>query len=223
MILSSIHNKNKVLLICVGIAALTAIIFENYNALIYGVSKGLTTTMVILMASMNNSSILNKLIVVGLLFCFFGDLLLLNQDYFVFGLISFFLAHTFFLIGLLRNYNGKQKVWIYFIFWSIGAIIFYGLYSNLNKFVYPVMAYVLIISSMSAQSTIYYFQDKDKKARLLFAGALFFMLSDTILAYSKFVHNYKFSSFLILSTYWIAINLIGLSNSNLNKSYETKS
>ncbi|MAJ32670.1 MAG: hypothetical protein CMC18_08540 [Flavobacteriaceae bacterium] len=220
MILSLAYKKNKVALLCIGIVALTAIIFENYNALIYGISKGLTTTIVIVMAAMNSSSLLNKYIVVGLLFCLFGDLLLLNKDYFVFGLISFFLAHTLFLIGLFRNYNSKQKLWIYFIFWSLGAIIFYGLYPDLNEFFYPVMAYVFIISSMNAQSAIGYFQNKDNKSRLLFAGALFFMLSDTVLAYSKFVHNYEFSSILILSTYWIAISLIGHSNSYLNQPHD---
>ncbi len=98
------------------------------------------------MAAMNSSSLLNKYIVVGLLFCLFGDLLLLNQDYFVFGLISFFLAHTLFLIGLFRNYNSKQKLWIYFIFWCLGAIIFYGLYPDLNEFFFkfPVKVHLLI-------------------------------------------------------------------------------
>ena len=149
--------------------------------------------------------------------------MLLNQDYFVFGLISFFLAHALFLIGLLRHYNSKQKLWIYFIFWSLGAIIFYGLYPNLKALTYPVLAYVFIISSMSAQAARAYILYRNNKTALLFAGALFFMLSDTVLAYSKFVHTYKFSSVLILSTYWIAISLIGLSNSYLNQPYENQS
>ena len=223
MILSFAHNKNKVVLLCIGILALTAIIFESYNTLIYGISKGLTTPLVILMAVKNSSCLLNKIIVAGLLFCLFGDLLLLNQDYFVFGLISFFLAHALFLIGLLRHYNSKQKLWIYFIFWSLGAIIFYSLYPNLKALTYPVLAYVFIISSMSAQAARAYILYRNNKTALLFAGALFFMLSDTVLAYSKFVHTYKFSSVLILSTYWIAISLIGLSNSYLKQPYENQS
>lgn len=216
------HTKTKIFLLCIGLMAVSAIVLESQHSLGYAVSKGLTTTMVIFLAFTNRSLPLHKLIIAGLIFCLAGDLLLLNQDYFVFGLISFFAAHAIFLYGLVRSYSSKNNRWIYLVFWSIGGGIFYVLYPNLKELTYPVLAYILIISSMSAQAARAYILYRNNKTALLFAGALFFMLSDTVLAYSKFVLNFSFSSLLILSTYWTAICLIGLSNSYLNQAYENQ-
>ena len=217
------HTKTKIFLFCIGLLAVSAMALESQYSLGYALGKGLTTTMVIFLALTNRALPLHKLIITGLIFCLAGDLLLLNQDYFVFGLISFFTAHAIFLYVLLRSYPSKNKRWIYLVFWSIGGGIFYLLYPNLKGLTYPVLAYVLIISSMSAQAARAYILNRNNKTALLFAGALFFMLSDTVLAYSKFVFNFSFSSLLILSTYWTAISLIALSNSYLNQAYENQS
>ena len=142
------HTKTKIFLFCIGLLAVSAMALESQYSLGYALGKGLTTTMVIFLALTNRALPLHKLIITGLIFCLAGDLLLLNQDYFVFGLISFFTAHAIFLYGLLRSYPSKNKRWIYLVFWSIGGGIFYLLYPNLKGLTYPVLAYVLIISSI---------------------------------------------------------------------------
>jgi uncharacterized membrane protein YhhN len=47
-----------------------------------------------------------------------------------------------------------------------------------------------------------------------FVGALFFMVSDSILAYRRFVKEYVWSQPAILATYYIAQSMIALSLTN---------
>ncbi|WP_084060309.1 lysoplasmalogenase family protein [Cellulophaga tyrosinoxydans] len=57
---------------------------------------------------------------------------------------------------------------------------------------------------------------------LISIGACLFLVSDSILAYAKFIHNFSLSPILVLGTYWTAITLISLSTIYINDKSKEK-
>ena len=91
----------------------------------------------------------------------------------------------------------------------IPALGYYGfLYNGLNKLKIPVAIYVSAILSMTYLSFNVYQQQDSTIALLGFIGALFFMLSDSLLALNKFKRPFKLAQPSILSTYYLAQWLI---------------
>ena len=65
----------------------------------------------------------------------------------------------------------------------------------------PVIIYALVISTMLLVAIKGYFTWNSKSGKLLLIGAVFFVLSDSILAINKFYVPIYLSSFWIMSTY----------------------
>lgn len=78
----------------------------------------------------------------------------------------------------------------------------------LNDFRIPVMAYMFVISVMAILAGYRYKRVNLLSFRMIYLGAVFFVISDSALAFNKFVQPYSFAGFLIMSTYMIAQYLI---------------
>lgn len=72
------------------------------------------------------------------------------------------------------------------------------------------MAYIFVISIMAILAAYRYKRVNLYSFRLIYWGALFFVISDSALAYNKFVEPFSFSGVLIMATYMIAQYLITL-------------
>ena len=72
------------------------------------------------------------------------------------------------------------------------------------------MAYMFVISIMAILAGYRYKRVNLLSFRLIYFGALFFVISDSALAYNKFVEPFSFSGVLIMATYMIAQYLITL-------------
>ncbi len=72
----------------------------------------------------------------------------------------------------------------------------------------PVIIYGIVISTFGIVATLNYISNKTKANLWLFFGALFFIVSDSILAINKFYNPKEIFDFLIMLTYIIAQFLI---------------
>ncbi|MBK7872132.1 MAG: lysoplasmalogenase [Saprospiraceae bacterium] len=137
-----------------------------------------------------------NLVLAGLLFSCAGDvLLMLNNDqnsFFVFGLISFLLAHIFYIasflniISLQKGYISQQPLLILiFLVYLIGFnfYLFNGVPKDLKI---PVIIYSIIIMMMAISALNLNNNVIKPTFQWVFFGALLFLVSDSVLAAEKF-------------------------------------
>lgn len=179
--------------------------------------KPLTTTLIIILAFTQNTILpdtqfYKNMILSGLFFSLLGDIfIMLPSDKFIQGLISFLIAHIFYIIAF--NSNITQPVsYLYILPFIIYGFLMFGyLYSNLDKLKIPVIVYITIIMIMVFESLSSYLLLKNTYSLLAFIGAFLFMISDTVLAIDKFKKKFKLAELIILSTYFSAQVFIALS------------
>jgi uncharacterized membrane protein YhhN len=147
----------------------------------------------------------------GLVFSLFGDIfLMLPQEQFIAGLISFLLAHIAYLIGFLATIPPLNIVSLILavlvgitaarIYRTIAASLVASGDQALRP---PVLIYTVVISSMlwSALMTLVGREWLAIQALLAAGGALLFFLSDTFLAWNKFVSPIRHGNLLVIITY----------------------
>ncbi len=156
------------------------------------------------------------LILVALFFSFAGDVFLLLEykEPFLFipGLVSFLLTHILYIVYFLwlpgsRKTLLKTAPYIGLLVIAYGFALVYFLYPSLGALKIPVLIYAIIIMSMLLASIHIYYRVSKRTALLFIAGACFFVLSDSMLAFNKFQSPLIFP-FLIMLTYCLAQFLI---------------
>jgi uncharacterized membrane protein YhhN len=159
-----------------------------------------------------------KLIFTGLVFSFFGDIVLMfaakGPNFFMLGLVSFLIAHIFYSLAFYRDFKNDpmaSKKFGHLMLFLMG-IFSLSYYALLRPFLadlrIPVMVYIFIISIMAILAGYRYKRVNLISFRLIFTGAIFFVISDSALAYNKFVSSYPYSGIIIMGTYIIAQYLI---------------
>lgn len=154
----------------------------------------------------------------GLLFSMAGDIfLMLPKEQFIPGLVSFLLAHIFYLIGFtptLPPVNLPASILILII--ALTAIQIYrqisaGLEASHNSSLkLPIMLYIMVISLMlfSAMLTLLRPEWNFLPALLAAIGAMLFFLSDAFLAWDKFVSPLRHDDLLVIVNYHLGQTLI---------------
>jgi len=147
----------------------------------------------------------------GILFSMFGDIfLMLPKEQFIPGLVSFLLAHIAYLIGFtttMPNINLPSIILFLIIFitaYQIFIRIAAGLDSSQNRDLkIPVFLYTIIISLMllSALLTLLRPEWRFLTAMAVSLGALSFYLSDTFLAWNKFVQPIRHGNLIVIISY----------------------
>ncbi len=152
-----------------------------------------------------------NMLLTALAFCLLGDALLMFDRLFIFGLAAFLVGHLCY-IALFRGdapWFASRKALTAALACGVGMYVF--LLPHLPKMLLlPVAAYVLAITLMAAQAIGRAAFLRDRASRYVAIGAVFFMLSDTLLAINKFVASLPMSQLLVLGTYYIAQILIVL-------------
>ena len=139
-----------------------------------------------------------------------GDVFLMFQGFFIPGLVSFLVAHLFY-VALFKNgqawfpHRGALAATL-----GIGVAMYAFLWTGglppaLRA---PVAAYVLVIALMAAQAIGRATVLRDTPSLLVAIGAGFFMLSDALLATNRFVMPLPMSQVWVLTTYYAAQSLI---------------
>lgn len=160
----------------------------------------------------------NARIFTGLGFALAGDVLLMlqgnNSSFFIFGLIAFLLCHIFYIaaFNVDRKADAMAKnpffLWAIIVFGFFCAGLFFYLQPHLGALQYPVLVYAIIISIMAIMAVSRYGKVNLLSFEIIFYGALFFLFSDSMLAYNKFVEPLPHSGVVIMSSYMIAQYLI---------------
>jgi len=150
----------------------------------------------------NVKGIQGKLLIIGLLFSAAGDVTLDidRKKLFILGLIFFLLAHVFYIIAFSRNFQiQKSRFFIAAILIVYALIIGFLLRNIPGKRLVPVMVYLLVITIMAVTASFI-----STEWKIIFCGALIFMISDTVIAINKFLIPIPNSTVFNISIYYIA-------------------
>lgn len=139
-----------------------------------------------------------------------GDVFLMFSGFFIPGLVSFLVAHLFYVALFKRGQRWFAHRGAFVATLCIGVAIYAllwvgGLPAALRV---PVAAYVLVIALMAAQAMGRASVLRNAPSLLVAAGAMLFMASDSLLAINRFVHPLPWSPLWVLSTYYAAQALI---------------
>jgi uncharacterized membrane protein YhhN len=181
--------------------------------------KPLTVALIILIAARAKnpiSDLYRYAIIAGLLFSLVGDIfLMLPRDRFIPGLLSFLLAHLFYIAAFTFEGGAiaaTERGLLYAVpFLLYGAVMLRVLLPGLGSMKAPVIIYMLVIMWMAWQALNRWAGTGQEGSALAFVGALFFVVSDSILALNRFRRPFASAQAYVMSTYFLAQYLIALS------------
>ena len=156
------------------------------------------------------------LIYVGAIFGMIGDILVIIKDkkYFSWGVLSFFFGHICYIVQLiLFMANKNTDLYFYFIPVICFVIFYIALFFPFKKFAKHIpeqlgMALYYATLFTLLPFTIVSFINIGSYMFLGIIGAFFFVISDLIILYTKYIKKFKRYDFYIMLTYLIAQALI---------------
>lgn len=158
--------------------------------------------------------------VFALFFCWAGDVLLMFQKeanlFFMFGLAAFLTGHLLYIISYRQHQSphsdkellATQKVRYAFPIILSGTGLVALLFPVLGDLRIPVMIYAIVLILMVMTALFRYGRTNPQSFRMVFAGAILFMVSDSVLAINKFYSAFTYSGLIIMLTYTSAQYLI---------------
>jgi uncharacterized membrane protein YhhN len=157
-----------------------------------------------------------KRIFVGLIFGLGGDIFLMlsGKEFFMYGLLSFLLCHLFYISAFTLDHKSNPTAINPYFKWAVGIFamfcsgLFFYLQPKLGGMRLPVLIYAMVISFMAIMAVNRFNKVNFFSFKVVLFGALFFLLSDSILAINKFATPIAESGILIMSTYMMAQYLI---------------
>lgn len=176
----------------------------------------LIPVLIAFLLSSTYSSRPRNLLGVALLFSFLGDVFLLfeykNPALFIPGLLSFLFTHILYIVYFISIKPARPSLlktagWLWPAVLLYAAGLLYLLLPKLGNLTIPVFVYAVVIISMVLASLHVYKRVTPTTGKLFITGAIFFVISDSLLAINKFYSPIHFS-FLIILTYCIAQYLL---------------
>ena len=156
----------------------------------------------------------------GLLFSLGGDVfLMLPREQFILGLVSFLIGHVCYLIGFNTGgliFNAATIILLVVVLFT-GFQVYRRIAAGLQaggktSLKIPVLIYSIVISLMlfSALATLVRPEWRIFAALFASTGALLFFISDSTLAFNKFVHPLPNARVITMITYHLGQILIAL-------------
>lgn len=217
------ENKSKIIISIFWLLGLTDFVANTYSiSMLAMVVKPLLIPCLLYLfltetnfAKAHNS----RLLIVGLIFCWLGDVLLMfeykDSIFFILGLAGFLIGHIFYILyfsklSVVPQKLKEKKMMMLLPVLLYVLLLLYILYPSLGDLKIPVIVYAIVLASMLSMA-LWQSQKIDSAiARLFIAGAISFVLSDSLLALNKFSHPFISAGFLIMFTYCLAQYLIVL-------------
>jgi uncharacterized membrane protein YhhN len=155
------------------------------------------------------------LILAGLSFSLIGDVLLIFQGelpiYFMLGLGSFLVAHILYIASFTKTYLLNHEIkflqrygWVMLLIVAYAWFFFDAVKDFLGSMMGPVLIYIMVISLMLLIALNRFRKVSAASFTWIVLGALFFVASDSLLAWNKFVRELDHSHLLIMLTYGLA-------------------
>ena len=151
-----------------------------------------------------------RLVILALLFSWAGDVFLISGDWFVAGLASFLLAHVFYIIAYQKTgaAGSGLRTQDITVFATYGAALIWVVYAGLGDLKAPVLLYALVLLAMGVWALKRRNGTNETSFRLVTAGAVLFVLSDSLIAVNKFAFAIPAERILVMSIYMTAQYLI---------------
>ncbi len=203
--------KTKILTV---IYLLTGII---YTALDFHLSflpglvlKGLIIPVLITIYLLNARKNFNIFILAALIFSWAGDVYL---DFsFIPGLACFLIAHVMYAIAFFKTSGNsmfiRKRIYLLLPVILYGAGLVFLLYDNLDGMRLPVTIYAFVILTMLVAAINRCGKVNQFSFGMVLAGAILFVISDSLIAVGKFGYPFRFSGVAVMTTYIAAQFLI---------------
>jgi uncharacterized membrane protein YhhN len=158
---------------------------------------------------------IHKWVIAALVFSWGGDVLLMlepkNNIFFILGLVSFLIAHICYIdfFQVLKRRETIKTNWLLIlpvIVYYLALIIF--LFPYLGDLKLPVIIYGAVISTMLALALHMQRVKYGNAGFYMMAGAVLFIISDSVLAVNKFYKPFEWGSVITMITYAFAQLLI---------------
>lgn len=152
-------------------------------------------------------------VAIGLMCSLAGDVWLLwPARFFLFGLMSFLAAHIAYLAAFTRGTKFPARPLVWLLYATIGFALWLFLSRGLSVSLQASIAvYTFFLATMASQAMGRFLVLRTSTARLAAIGAIFFMISDALLALDRFRRPIPASAFLVLLAYYLAQWLIASS------------
>jgi len=179
------------------------------------VAKPLATALIIAVAALAPAPVpaaYKSLVLAGLVCSLLGDIALMFPDkWFTAGLAAFLAAQAFYVLAFRPGPGHPVSGGIFLSFVLYGLLMFFLLAPGLGPLKLPVFVYIGAITTMAGFAGSRFVDQGGTKPLLAFAGAVLFLVSDSVLAYDRFGKKVPAARIIILGTYFPAQLLIALS------------
>ena len=203
-----------------AVSAAVLLLSETFGlrVMIY-VFKPLTMVLIIAIALIgmkDHRKFYGYFILLGLLFSLAGDIfLMLPSNLFIQGLVSFLIAHIFYVLAFSKGRNLRLKNLSWLPFLLFGVLIYGFMLPSLGEMTIPVLAYMMVILTMGWRAYERWGQNKTREAKWALIGAVLFIISDSALGINRFRLPFEWSTLVVLATYFPAQWFIALSVSGV--------
>jgi alkylglycerol monooxygenase len=151
----------------------------------------------------------DALLMGALAFSLVGDCFLMVPGFFIPGLVSFLLAHVFYIALFKQGMPWLPSRRALLLTLALGAAMYAFIFNGLDAVLkVAVAAYVVVIALMAAQAIGRATVLREKASVAVAFGSVFFMLSDSLLATNRFAVPLPMAQFWVLATYYVAQILI---------------
>ena len=210
------YMKKAIIFISYFLNGTICLILLNQSAFWPGfISKALIIPLLMILLLISFKSMKNQIhffLFAGLVFSWAWDIVLelsaKNGNMFVLGLICFLFAHVMYTLVFLltpgKNYLQKNRLYILIPVAIYGIVLVSYLYSELSEMRIPVILYTIVILTMLAGAINRKGKVNMMSYTMILAGAIFFVISDSVIALNKFGNKFESSETIIMSTYIVA-------------------
>lgn len=149
-------------------------------------------------------------VVLALVFSWGGDVFLISSDWFIQGLVSFLIAHVFYIIAYQKTgaASGELRSLDIIKFVIYGVVLIGIIYPGLGNMLVPVLIYALVLLAMGIWAHKRRGATTSASFKLVAAGAILFAISDGLIAVNKFANEIPFERLLVMSIYMTSQYLI---------------
>ena len=224
----ALQQRTRLTIVLTALAAISAVVDIGAQSLgprtIVYIFKPLTMVFIIGIALIRDSEPkgYRRLIVAALCCSLAGDVfLMLPSDRFVSGLLSFLLAHLFYIAAFRTRPSQLASAWFGLACAAYGSLMLWFLSPYLGDMKLPVSIYLVVILVMVWQALNRWVTTRRAGAGVAALGAVLFASSDSMIAVDRFYGQVRLADVLILATYFAAQCLIALSIRTGGKTIET--
>lgn len=171
----------------------------------------------VVLRSMRHRSTTRNIVIAALFFSWIGDILLMSKDdelFFMLGLSSFLIAHVNYIVAYNKLKHHGTSISNFLKFITISLLLIYGVvlismvYANLGAMRFPVLVYAAVILTMGYAAAMRYGLTPPGSFQMVMAGALIFIVSDSLIAINMFSTPLQNAGFWIMLTYITGQGLI---------------